>query len=137
MGSYWPGWVGRHRPGPEDLRRPAFEIAQRNSADHLDLARVEPGARSLVRQAGVVSEDLDGQPGPSARGVGDAYASSELTDADAAAAGLRGVGSQHFARRAEHPISGGSFEPGTDAGDHQAVADYVVLAWLPHAHIRD
>ena len=35
-GSYWRGWVGRHRPGPEDLRRPALEIAQRNSAVHGD-----------------------------------------------------------------------------------------------------
>ena len=34
-GSYWSGWVGRHRPGPEGLRRPALEIAQRNSAVHV------------------------------------------------------------------------------------------------------
>ena len=31
-GSYWRGWVGRYWPGPGDLRRPALEIAQRNSA---------------------------------------------------------------------------------------------------------
>ena len=38
MGSYWRGWVGRHRSGPEDLRRPALEIAQRNSALAVDAA---------------------------------------------------------------------------------------------------
>ena len=46
---------------------------------------------------------------------------AKVTDADAAAAGLRGVGGQHFARRAEHLNSDGSSEPGADAGDHQAV----------------
>ena len=37
--------------------------------------------------------------------------------------------------RTEHTDPDGPFEPGADAGDREPIADDVVLAWLPHAHV--